>query len=460
MEDTIAAISTPTIGSGGIGIIRISGERAVEYADNIFRASNKKSLAEVDSHTINYGHIYEKNFLIDEVLVSVMRGPRSFTGEDVVEINCHGGMLVTQKILDTVIRQGIRLADPGEFTKRAFLNGRIDLARAEAVIDVINAKSEFALKASVEQLNGRISNIVNDMRDRLLDHIAFMEAAMDDPENIPMEGHIEDIKSDIIYCKEKSLELMKSFRGGKLLKDGITTVIIGRTNAGKSSLLNLLTGSESAIVTDIEGTTRDAVKERVNIGGITLNLVDTAGIRKTDDVVEAIGVEKALEHAANADLILYVIDGSKELNEEDFNIIDNIKNNKYITIINKSDLNQVVFKSDLEAKGLNYSNNFINLSTKSGDGLSTLEDKIKEMFKIGEIIVNDSPVITNSRHKNLLETATKSLLLVEEAIDMGVSEDLISIDLMDAYESLGKILGKEIEDDLADRIFEKFCMGK
>lgn len=460
MEDTIAAISTPTIGSGGIGIIRISGERAVEYADNIFRASNKKSLAEVDSHTINYGHIYEKNSLIDEVLVSVMRGPRSFTGEDVVEINCHGGMLVTQKILDTVIRQGVRLADPGEFTKRAFLNGRIDLARAEAVIDVINAKSEFALKASVEQLNGRISNIVNDMRDRLLDHIAFMEAAMDDPENIPMEGHIEDIKSDIIYCKEKSLELMKSFRGGKLLKDGITTVIIGRTNAGKSSLLNLLTGSESAIVTDIEGTTRDAVKERVNIGGITLNLVDTAGIRKTDDVVEAIGVEKALEHAANADLILYVIDGSKELNEEDFNIIDNIKNNKYITIINKSDLNQVVFKSDLEAKGLNYSNNLINLSTKSGDGLSTLEDKIKEMFKIGEIIVNDSPVITNSRHKNLLETATKSLLLVEEAIDMGVSEDLISIDLMDAYESLGKILGKEIEDDLADRIFEKFCMGK
>ncbi len=460
MEDTIAAISTPTIGSGGIGIIRISGERAVEYADNIFRASNKKSLAEVDSHTINYGHIYEKNSLIDEVLVSVMRGPRSFTGEDVVEINCHGGMLVTQKIFDTVIRQGVRLADPGEFTKRAFLNGRIDLARAEAVIDVINAKSEFALKASVEQLNGRISNIVNDMRDRLLDHIAFMEAAMDDPENIPMEGHIEDIKSDIIYCKEKSLELMKSFRGGKLLKDGITTVIIGRTNAGKSSLLNLLTGSESAIVTDIEGTTRDAVKERVNIGGITLNLVDTAGIRKTDDVVEAIGVEKALEHAANADLILYVIDGSKELNEEDFNIIDNIKNNKYITIINKSDLNQVVFKSDLEAKGLNYSNNLINLSTKSGDGLSTLEDKIKEMFKIGEIIVNDSPVITNSRHKNLLETATKSLLLVEEAIDMGVSEDLISIDLMDAYESLGKILGKEIEDDLADRIFEKFCMGK
>lgn len=460
MEDTIAAISTPVIGSGGIGIIRISGKKAIEYADLLFVSPNGKKLTEVPSHTINYGHICENGIILDEVLVSVMKGPRTFTAEDTVEINCHGGMLVTQRILEAVLKTGARLAEPGEFTKRAFLNGRIDLARAEAVIDIINAKSDYALMASVEQLNGRISDIVDQMRDKILDNIAFMEAAMDDPENIPMEGHLEDIRSDIQDCMENAETLMRSFKGGKMLKDGIMTVIIGRTNAGKSSLLNLLTGSESAIVTDIEGTTRDAVKEKVDLGGITLNLIDTAGIRKTEDIVEAIGVEKALGYAADADLILYVVDGSKELNSEDAKIIENIKNKKYITIINKSDLGQRVSKEALKARGLDQPDNFISLSARSGDGLALLEDKVREIFELGEIIVNDSPVITNSRHKILLEDAIKSFRLVEDAIDMGVSEDLISIDLMDAYTALGKIIGKEIEDDLADRIFEKFCMGK
>ena len=467
MEDTIAAISTSATGSGGIGIIRISGENALEIADKIFRMPAGGKLSDKDSHTIHYGHICdpETGEVTDEVLVSVMRAPRTFTAEDTVEINCHGGMFVTKKILSEVLDAGARLAEPGEFTKRAFLNGRIDLSEAEAVADVINAKTQQSLKASVGQLGGSISERVKIMRDGLLDHVAFMEAAMDDPEHISMEGHVDTLKKDVNDYLAEMQRLLDSFEGGRILKEGIQTVILGKTNAGKSSLLNLMTGSDTAIVTDIEGTTRDTVKEQVSLGGIVLNLTDTAGIRKTDDKVEAIGVEKALEHAQMADLILLVTDASKPLDEESGEIFQAAAGKKTIVLLNKSDLSPQVTEEDIrDALGKTGQTesevSVIRFCAKSGDGLKELEECIKEMYDLGEILENDSPVMINGRHRECLLQAVKSLELVKDALAADVSEDLISVDMMDAYVSLGKILGEDIEDDLADRIFEKFCMGK
>ena len=476
LEDTIAAISTPAMGSGGISIIRISGAKATDIVDRIFEAPRGDCLKNAESHTIHYGHI--KHFtgvsegdspfvstnsgkyrhILDEVLVSVMKAPRTFTAEDTVEINCHGGMLVTKKVLEEVLKAGARLADPGEFTKRAFLNGRIDLSEAEAVIDVINAKNEYSLKASVDQLGGRISGIIKGLRDNILDHVAFMEAAMDDPEHISMEGHLQKLGYDMDADIKVIDSLLKTFNGGKLLKEGINTVILGRTNAGKSSLLNLLSGYESAIVTDIEGTTRDTVRENVDLGGIILNLADTAGIRKTDDKVEAIGVEKALEHAESADLILLVIDTTRPLTDEDEKIFETVKNKKRIALLNKSDLKAVTGRDSIKEKTGDIP--AIDFSARTGAGLDDLEGEIKKLFSLGEIMVNDAPVIANVRQKDLLSEALESLMLVKEGLDAGVSEDLLAVDMMDAYASLGFILGEEIEDDLADRIFEKFCMGK
>ncbi len=481
-NDTIAAISTPMSGSGGISIIRISGNDAISVADRIFRSPSGRKLEDVKSHTISYGHVIsssskEKIYgdcetatgkqgeVIDEVLVSVMRAPRTFTAEDTVEINCHGGMLVTKRILKEVLAAGATLADPGEFTKRAFINGRIDLSEAEAVIDVINAKNEYALKASINQLSGGISSRIKIMRDEILDHVAFMEAAMDDPEHISMEGHMDKMASDVDKYIEETKKLIKTYSGGKILREGVDTVILGRTNAGKSSLLNLLTGSDTAIVTDIEGTTRDTVRESVRLGGISLNLADTAGIRDTDDAVEAIGVEKALDNAKNAELILLVIDSSRKLSGEDRDIIKHIFGKKCIILLNKADKEMQTDKKDvlnfLSDAGDEYKDiKILEFSTVTSLGLNELEKEIEEIFSLGDILVNNEPVIINERHLELLNKAKTSLEYVKTGIETDAPEDLLTVDMMDAYTELGSILGEEIEDDLADRIFEKFCMGK
>ena len=461
-EDTIAAISTPALGSGGISIIRISGKDSFGVADRFFRSTSGKKLECMSTHTIHYGHIVSGNDVIDEVLVSVMRGPRTFTAEDTVEINCHGGMLVTQKILEEVLKAGARLAQPGEFTKRAFLNGRIDLAQAEGVIDIINAQNDFSLKASIGQLGGRLSVMIKEIREEMLDHTAFLEAAMDDPEHISMEGHISVLEKDVDRYISKCDELLKGFNEGRLLKEGISTCILGRTNAGKSSLLNLLTGTESAIVTDIAGTTRDTVRESVRIGEIVLNLADTAGIRETRDTVEAIGVQKAMEVARKAELIIFVADGSKPLTEEDAAIYANVKDKPCIVLLNKSDIDKRVSVEDAAVLFTNEDNPpvIIAFSTATGEGMDELETAVKKKFRLEEIMVNNAPVSVNVRHKECLERAKKSLSLVKEGLQSGISEDLLCVDMMDAYGYLGLILGEEIEDDLADRIFERFCMGK
>ncbi|MCI5863048.1 MAG: tRNA uridine-5-carboxymethylaminomethyl(34) synthesis GTPase MnmE [Lachnospiraceae bacterium] len=461
MSDTIAAISTSSLGSGGIGIVRISGDDAINIADKVFIGKNGKKLSDAETHTIHYGNIRdEHDNIVDEVLVSVMKAPNTYTREDVIEINTHGGNLVTGKVLECVLNAGAIAAEPGEFTKRAFLNGRIDLSKAEAVIDIINSKTEFNLRNSMGQLNGRLTREIDNLRDTILDEIAYMEAAMDDPENIPMEDHLEDLKNTVNNLIKRIGKLKDTYKEGSLLKEGITTVIVGKTNAGKSSLLNLLTGDESAIVTDIAGTTRDTVKEQISLGGILINLVDTAGIRDTDDIVEAMGIRKAKEHLNDADLVIYVVDSTGNMGDEDREIINLLKNKNYIVLLNKSDMNQTVTPEELYKNGIDKNIHIINFSTVTADGLEQLTSVIKEMFSLNDILINDEIVITNSRHKYLLDESIKSLNLALDGIDAGFSEDLISIDIYNSYIALGKILGKEIEDDLADRIFEKFCMGK
>lgn len=457
MEDTIAAISTSMASSGGISIIRISGDRAIEIADSIFQSKNNIELAKADSHTIHYGKIVDHNETVDEVLLSVMRAPNTYTREDIVEINCHGGIFVTRKILNIVIEAGCRPAEAGEFTKRAFLNGRIDLSQAEAVIDVINAGNEYALKSSVNQLGGQLSEKIKEIREILLDNIAFIEAALDDPEHFDISENVDDLRKNVDNCVKKVQLLLKTFDNGRIIRDGINTVILGKTNAGKSSLLNVLAGKERAIVTEIEGTTRDILEERVNIGGITLNLIDTAGIRETDNYVESIGVKKAKQYAEDADLIIFVADASRPLDHNDYEIMEMIKNKKVLTLLNKSDMKAVTTKENIKS---HLDCNIILISAKEETGIDTLENEIKDMFFDGKIQINEEIYITSIRHKNLLDEAYKSLLLVQSGFDAGVSEDFLTIDLMTAYEKLGAVIGEEIEDDLADRIFSKFCMGK
>ena len=457
MEQTIAAISTSTMSSGGISIVRLSGIDAVDIADKVFTAKNNKKLRDVKSHTIHYGLIKDGDEVIDEVLVSVMRAPNTYTREDVIEINCHGGILVTKKVLDTVIKHGARPAEPGEFTKRAFLNGRIDLSQAEAVIDIINARNDYALKSSVGQLGGKLSEKIKKIREIILDNVAFIESALDDPEHYDINDNVDKMCKDVDNCVESVDKLLKTADNGRIMRDGIRTVILGKTNAGKSSLLNALAREERAIVTDIEGTTRDVLEEQINLYGVTLNLIDTAGIRKTDDYVENIGVNKAKQYAADADLIIYVIDSSRPLDNNDYEIMDLIMNKKVLVLLNKSDMEQVVTKDDV-LKHL--SCNVISVSAKEETGIDSLESEIKDMFFNGDISTNEEIYITNLRHKNLLREAYDSLKLVKEGIDNQMSEDFLTIDLMNAYEKLGLIIGEEVEDDLADRIFEKFCMGK
>ncbi|WP_164516784.1 tRNA uridine-5-carboxymethylaminomethyl(34) synthesis GTPase MnmE [Clostridium transplantifaecale] len=456
-SDTIAAIATALTNSG-IGIIRVSGNEAFDIVDKIFRPKNKKKkLKEEKTYTVHYGHICDGDEIIDEVLAIVMRGPHSYTAEDTVEIDCHGGVLVMKKILETVIKYGARMAEPGEFTKRAFLNGRIDLSQAEAVIDVINSKNNYALKSSVSQLSGAMSKKVKDLREKLLYEIAFIESALDDPEHISLEGYPEKLKKTVTILEGELNKALSSFDSGRVLSEGIRTVILGKPNAGKSSLMNVLVGEERAIVTDIAGTTRDTLEENIRLHGISLNIVDTAGIRDTEDVVEKIGVDKARANADDADLIIYVVDGSCPLDENDYQIMELIKGRKSIVLLNKTDLETVLTPGEVERRT---GNEVIAVSAKEQRGIDLLEQKVKDLFLNGEIDFNDELMITNVRHKTAMSEALKSLELVEQSIEDQMPEDFYSIDLMNAYEQLGTIVGESLEDDLVNEIFSKFCMGK
>jgi len=455
--DTIAAIATGLTNSG-IGIVRISGDDAFNIIDKIYKpVKGNKKISNQKSHTIHYGYIMDKDILIDEVLVLFMKGPNSYTREDTIEIDCHGGILVTRKVLEIVIKYGARPAEPGEFTKRAFLNGRIDLSQAESVMDLIQAKNEFAWKSSMDQLKGSVKEIISDLRGNIIYEIAYIESALDDPEHYEMEHYGEILLPKINQAKKKIEKLLNTTDNGKILKEGINTVIIGKPNAGKSSLLNAFLGKERAIVTEIEGTTRDALEEQINLNGITLNIIDTAGIRKTENLVEKIGVGRAKAYLGEADLILYVMDTSRKIDENDLEIMELIKEKKVIILLNKSDLQPVISKDDID---LNFKGNIISISAKENIGIEELEKSIKEMFFHGEISFNDEVYITNLRQKTALKNADDSLSMVINSIRDAMPEDFYSIDLMNAYSELGKIIGESVEEDLVNEIFQKFCMGK
>lgn len=455
-SETIAAIATG-MNTAGIGIIRISGAEAFLIAKKLFRLKNQKELYSFESHHAYYGFIYDNQELIDEVLLLPMKGPNSFTKEDTVEIDCHGGILVMNRILETVIKHGARAADPGEFTKRAFLNGRIDLSEAEAVIEVIHSKNQYALRNSLKQLTGKLNEKIKQCREVILYEIAFIESALDDPEHISLDGYPSRLKEKILSLLEQVHILSDSFKDGKVLSEGINTVILGKPNVGKSSLLNVLVGEDRAIVTDIAGTTRDALEEEIWIDGISLNIVDTAGIRNTKDVVEKIGVERAMEYAKKADLILMLIDSSIPLDEIDFQIFDFIKNKQAIILLNKSDLQQVVSIEAIQ----NYSDSrIIQISAKDETGILEFKNYVKELFLSGRMDYNDEVFITNARHNDLLCEAEESLTEVLHSIGAGLPEDFYSIDLTNAYHCLGRIIGEQMEEDVVNEIFTKFCMGK
>lgn len=455
-RDTIAAIATGMTNSG-IGIVRISGEEAFSIIDKIYKSKGNKILSKEKSHTIHYGYIYDGEDMVDEVLVSVMRAPGTYTGEDTVEINCHGGLFIVQKVLEVVLKYGARMAEPGEFSKRGFLNGKMDLSKAEAVMDLIHSKSEYAYKNSLNQLKGNLFAKIKECREKLIYEIAFIESALDDPEHIDINGYSEKLKITVEELEKEMIKLIESSMNGKIIKEGIKTVIVGKPNAGKSSLLNVLLGEERAILTDIEGTTRDVLEESINLGGIKLVMMDTAGIRDTEDIVEKIGVEKAKDHVKDADFIMYVVDSSKPLDENDNVIFTMLKDKKSLVLLNKMDLNTVVTEDEIKRKT---ESEVISISAKENMGIDVLTEKIKNMFLQGEIDFNEDIMITNLRHKNLLEEALESLKMVEQSIENDMPEDFYSIDLMSAYTALGYIIGEEVEDDLVNEIFSKFCMGK
>ena len=456
-SDTIAAIAT-ALSDAGIGIIRISGPEAIAVANRVVVNKKKEhTLKNWQTHTIHYGFVEENGTIMDEVMVSVMKAPRSYTTEDTVEINCHGGVLLTKRVLEAVLHAGARMAEPGEFTKRAFLSGRIDLSEAEAVMDLIHSKNEFAMKASVNQLKGSVSAKVRSLREDILYEIAFIESALDDPEHISLDDYPDKllIKTDFLI---KAVDnLLQSADSGRIMKEGIKTVIVGKPNAGKSSLLNILAGEEKAIVTDIAGTTRDVLEENINLHGISLNMIDTAGIRDTEDTVEKIGVERAKKYLNNADLVIYVVDTSTALDENDHEIMELLKDRHAIVLLNKSDLSPVTTVEDIRK---HLDKKMISISAKEQTGMDDLEETIKEMFFSGEVTFNDEVYITNIRHKTSLQEALRSLHLVLQSIADDMPEDFYSIDLMNAYEELGNIIGESVEDDLVNEIFSKFCMGK
>ena len=469
--DTIAAIAT-ALSDSGIGIIRVSGDKAIEIADRLYLSKGvKKKLKDVKSHTIHYGYIALQNDseveILDEVMVSVMRAPKSYTTEDTVEINCHGGVLMMQRILEAVLKAGARLAEPGEFTKRAFLNGRMDLSEAEAVMDLIHAKSDIALKSSFRQLKGSVSEKIKSIREKIIYEIAFIESALDDPEHISLDDYPKKLSVKIKELSGQVDELLSSAENGKFIKEGIHTVIVGKPNAGKSSLLNLLVGEEKAIVTEIAGTTRDVLEEYVRLNGILLHLIDTAGIRSSEDPIERIGVEKAKKYAAEADLILYVADSSTLFTESDKEIINLIADKQCIILWNKTDLPSAAKEEELLSAFKEASKEevykmppIVRTSAKDASGLDELEEKISKLFFHGKITLENEVTITNIRHKEALLEAKQSLQLVENSLAAGLPEDFYSIDLMSAYAALGSIIGEEVSDDLVEEIFSKFCMGK
>lgn len=465
--DTIVAIAT-ALSDAGIGIIRVSGEEAFEIVNKLYiNKFGKSNLLQYKSHTIHYGYIINpakedvdyKDKIVDEVMLMVMKAPNTYTKEDTIEINCHGGVLLLQKVLELLLKSGARIAEPGEFTKRAFLNGRIDLAKAEAVIDVIHSQNEFALSSSMEQLKGSVSEAIKKLREEILFEIAFIESALDDPEHISLDGYEERLAEKMESVLLRVNQLISSADNGKMLKEGINTVIVGKPNAGKSSLLNRMVGEERAIVTDIAGTTRDVLQESIKLHGIGLNIIDTAGIRSTEDVVEKIGVERAKEYAGKADLILYVVDSSLPLDDSDREIISVIRDKKVIVLLNKSDLNMVVTEDSLQ-ETFRMNTEIIRTSTKENSGMDEFEEVVKKMFFQGEIRANNQVIITNMRHKEALMDARESLQMVMNSLENHMPEDFYSIDLMSAYASLGTIIGEEVGEDLVNEIFAKFCMGK
>lgn len=455
--DTIAAIAT-AMSNSGIGIVRISGDEALDVADRIFRPKKgSRKVSDMETHTIHYGYVTDGDEVIDEVMLLIMKAPRSYTCEDTIEIDCHGGVLVMKKILETVLKYGARPAEPGEFTKRAFLNGRIDLSQAESVIDVINAQNELALKSSVSQLQGAVLEKIKAIRAVVLHELAFIESALDDPEHVSLEGYPEQLHEIMSDAHSKVKKLLDSSDNGKMLKEGINTAIVGKPNAGKSSLLNILVGEERAIVTEIAGTTRDILQEQIQIGGIGLNVIDTAGIRDTEDIVEKIGVNKSREYIEKADLIIYVVDSSTELDENDQEIIEAIQNKKAIVLLNKSDLDA---KTDASVLQTQLIKPILSISAKNNTGIHELETLIEEMFFSGKLSFNDEVYITNIRQKNALAEAQNSLKMVLQSIADGMPEDFFTIDMMNAYEALGTIIGESVGEDLVNEIFSKFCMGK
>lgn len=455
--DTIAAISTAT-GNSGISIIRVSGNKSLDIVNKIFIGKNKKNIFDMKTYTMRYGNIVELKTgdIIDEVIVSFMKGPKSFTGENVVEVNCHGGSYPAKRILEEVIRAGARLAEPGEFTKRAFLNGRLDLTEAEAVMDIINSKTELSMKASVAQAEGTISREINKLRQRILEIIAHIEATVDYPEDDLEEATAQSVEKDVKSIIKEIDKLILSADEGKILREGLNTVIIGKPNVGKSSLLNLLLDEKRAIVTDIPGTTRDVIEECINISGIPVKIVDTAGIRDTEDVIEKIGVEKSKEKLHNADLIIFMIDSSKKMNKDDLEIIDYIKDKNYIILLNKVDLPSKMNSNYL--KNLNQ-NCIVKFSVKDKIGLEELKGCIKNIFFSGDLKQQDI-MITNTRHKEALIKAKEYCESSLDALKNTLAVDLASIDIRNAWMALGEITGETLQEDLIDKIFKDFCLGK
>ena len=475
-SDTICAIATG-LGKSAIGMIRVSGPDAISICDDIFEG--KKKLSEMNTFTAAFGRIVDNKGaeseqigkeVLDEAIVLVMKAPHTYTTEDTVEIDLHGGTLVIRKVVDLLVRCGVRVAEPGEFTKRAFLGGRIDMTEAEAVMDVINAETDRALKTSVNQLTGKLREEIADIREKILYQTAFIESAIDDPENYSLDGYGDKLADELNAIQSRIDHLLSTADEGRLIQEGIRTAIVGRPNVGKSSILNLLLGEERAIVTDIEGTTRDTLEEYVNIDGILLKLIDTAGIRDTSDVVEKIGVDKARSSMEDADLVMLILDGSQELTDSDRSLIDEVTGRKAVYIINKSDKEQILTEEKLVEilRNEEHSNpvqsdekfRVVEISAKTSAGLDNLRDVISDMFFHEELDYNDQIYITKARHKSSLVEAGKSLERVMQSIEDGLGEDFYTIDLMAAYESLGEIIGETLEDDLADKIFSEFCMGK
>lgn len=477
-NDTIAGIASGM--GGGIGIIRVSGENCLEIVGKIFRNKKytdkylkdreQKNIGEIEkeewdnkyfenkeTYTIHYGFIVDDDKIIDEVLIMLMKGPNSYTKEDVIEIDCHGGPYVVQKVLQTVIKNGARLSEPGEFTKRAFLNGRIDLSQAEAVMKVISSKSDFALNSAIKQLEGSVSNYIEEIRQEILHNLGFIEAALDDPEHYDLDGYGDELAKITSGEISKLEDIIEKFNDGRMKSEGINTVIVGKPNAGKSSLMNLLLDEERAIVTDIAGTTRDVLEERVKLGDIILNLVDTAGIHDTDDIVESMGVSKAVDYIENADFIIYVVDSSVELDEADDRIIDILKNSNGVILMNKTDLDIKITKEQIKEK-LDW--DCIEFSNETGHGLDELTEYITNSFLDGNVTYNDQVYLTSMRHKEAVESAIVSLKNVVDTINAGMPEDFYTIDMMDAYKKLGLINGETASEDLVNKIFKDFCMGK